>query len=134
MPEQAISRYGYRRNHAKQFQGAFTMHFGKTGWTLLLAGILATGGFCIPWAACPTWVKKDQVTTGTLTNAPAGWYVYSRTDMNGLFKSTLKSFSQQQIPNTQNDKPICVEITYDGQWIVLESTVYSHSHVKLPVD
>jgi hypothetical protein len=98
------------------------MHFGKAGWPLLLSGILATGGFYIPWAACPAWVKKDQVTTGSLANAPTGWYIYSRSDMNGLFKSTLKSFSQQQIPNTQNDKPICVEMTYDGQWIVYLNT------------
>ena len=85
---------------------------------LSLLGIVGFVGFANTRAACPTWVKKDQVTTGSLAQAPQGWYFYGRSDMNGLCKSPITAFNQQVVPNTQSDRPVMIEVSPDGQWIV----------------
>ena len=99
--------------------------------SLFWSCLLLTALILEPRAACPLWVKKDQVITGSRANAPAGWYAYARSNTSGLCKSSMSAFNQQIVPNTQSDQPVAIDISYDGQWIVyLTSTNTSIYMIK----
>lgn len=73
----------------------------------------------IPAAAqnCPEYTRRDG-TVGEATDLPNGWFVYKKQERNGLFKSPLKNFSEETVAGTESHRPMGIDISDDGQWIV----------------
>jgi hypothetical protein len=66
---------------------------------------------------CPAFTKKSAI-AGTAANLPDGWFVYTKSSGNGLFKSDLKTFAETAVPNTSGDRTGWADISDDGQWLL----------------
>ena len=83
-------------------------------------------------ATCPAYTHKDTVFTGSLDTLGDGWFVYGKNGKNGLYKSDLKSFHEDTIPNTSTDQPSWADISDDGKWIVyLTWGTNNHSNIYM---
>lgn len=70
------------------------------------------------FSQCPSYTHKDDVVLGTTANLPDGWVVYGKNGVNGLFKSSLRTFSETTVSGTSTDRPTMIDITPDGEWVV----------------
>jgi len=85
-----------------------------------LCGLLSfslCAGYHTANAACPAFIKKTAI-EGAQSALPSGWFAYSKNDVNGIFWSPLKSFSETLIPGTSDAPSWRVEISSDGKWLL----------------
>ncbi len=73
-------------------------------------------------AACPSYVKKDEVSIGSSSDLPEGWFAYlTCTPLEtqpGIYKSPIRRFEPSPVPNTQDQTAYFVEVSYDGKWLL----------------
>lgn len=65
---------------------------------------------------CAPYTHKNDVTVGDPSTLPDGFFVYNPQTETGLFKSEIRQFNPQLIPNTIADRPGCISISDNGQW------------------
>jgi len=71
---------------------------------------------------CPAYTHKTAI-KGQISSLPAGWFVYAEEWGNGLYKSSIQSYSPSVIPSTESDQPRSIDISDDGKWIVYATGV-----------
>jgi hypothetical protein len=92
----------------------------------LVYGFILAFNFPVQAQTCPSYTHLTTI-AGIPDSLPAGWFIYSKSGASGLFKSDLKTFSEQAIPNTNTDQPTWVDISDDGNWIVYLTRSYGSS-------
>ena len=82
---------------------------------------------------CPPYLHKDDLTFGSQSDLPAGFFVYSyeynaTNIVPGLYVSDIRNFSSSLIPNTENEVPRSIKISDDGKWILFANG-YNNAYV-----
>lgn len=73
----------------------------------------------LSWPAqCPPYTHKNDGRIVGRAGLPSGFVVYSRTDVNGMYKSYLREDNPIEIGGVDSFRVTCIDISDDGQWIL----------------
>jgi hypothetical protein len=82
-------------------------------WAFLLLSLTAAYS-----QTCPAYTHRDDVIAGSPGSLPQGWCLYAKSGVNGLFKTSLNSYSESIVTGTESHRPQSIEISPDGEWAV----------------